>query len=129
MARLSCHATPLVGHAGNNICGFTGCLYGRYWARTSDPQLVDTEQTFARVRSTFDYPCKSALSASSVFAGVRFDRTLGVHTVHTDFASFTLAPGCQRVTSAAHTPSAPGVGCAPPGGATFETWYRRDPRR
>src|SRR5689334_3435735 len=23
---------------------------GRYWARTSDPQLVDTERSFARVR-------------------------------------------------------------------------------
>jgi hypothetical protein len=60
---------------------------GRYWARTSDPQLVDTEQTVAGVRSTFVTRCKSALSVSCLFAGVRFDRTLGVHTVHMDFRS------------------------------------------
>jgi len=27
-----------------------GLFYGRYWARTSDPQLVDSEQPFASVR-------------------------------------------------------------------------------
>ena len=31
---------------------------GRYWARPSDPQLVDTEQTFACVPSPFGYRCK-----------------------------------------------------------------------
>jgi hypothetical protein len=31
------------------LCG--GFRGGRYWARTSDPQLVETKQTFARVRS------------------------------------------------------------------------------
>jgi hypothetical protein len=28
----------------NAICRFAGLLDGRYWARTSDPQLVDSEQ-------------------------------------------------------------------------------------
>jgi hypothetical protein len=29
----------------------TGLFYGRYWARTSDPQLVDLVRPFAPVRS------------------------------------------------------------------------------
>src|SRR5881275_2956199 len=43
-----CHAS--VAHTRNRFEQFAGSFYGRYWARTSDPQLVDLVQPFASVR-------------------------------------------------------------------------------
>jgi hypothetical protein len=37
----SCHATPRVAQTSNVLSGIAGIFYGRYWARTSDPQLVE----------------------------------------------------------------------------------------
>jgi hypothetical protein len=39
-----CHRRLTVVSTANVICRFAGLLDGRYWARTSDPQLVDSEQ-------------------------------------------------------------------------------------
>ena len=36
-----CHTTMLVAYTRNRLSRFTGVFYGRYWARTSDPQLVE----------------------------------------------------------------------------------------
>jgi hypothetical protein len=45
------HATPIVARASNSFAQFAGLFDGRYWARTSDPQLVEMVQPFAPVRS------------------------------------------------------------------------------
>src|SRR5882724_6269887 len=36
-----CHTARRVATCGNNICPFAATFDGRYWARTSDPQLVE----------------------------------------------------------------------------------------
>src|SRR5207244_5689069 len=36
-----CHDTTRVATCGNAMLRFAGTFYGRYWARTSDPQLVE----------------------------------------------------------------------------------------
>ena len=49
-----CHNVATVVSSGNDDCPFAGLFYGRYWARTSGPQLVDSERRslrFAGVRS------------------------------------------------------------------------------
>src|SRR5215210_6641374 len=45
-----CHTTMLVAQMLNRIARFAGSSYGLYWARTSDPQLVDSGRAFAQVR-------------------------------------------------------------------------------
>src|SRR3954463_13744669 len=37
---------------------FTGCFYGRYWARTGHPQLVEMVQAFAPVRTSSPIPLR-----------------------------------------------------------------------
>jgi hypothetical protein len=44
LANLLLAPLPCVVQAGNESCRFPGLLDGRYWARTSDPQLVDSER-------------------------------------------------------------------------------------
>jgi len=44
------HGSASVAHTRNSFVRFAECFYGRYWARTSDPQLVDLVQPFASVR-------------------------------------------------------------------------------
>src|SRR3989442_2900922 len=46
-----CHSSTRVATEGNDMHRFAATFYGRYWARTSDPQLVDSGQPFASVRS------------------------------------------------------------------------------
>src|SRR5438552_13791166 len=46
----ACHARPLVACTSNNLVRFAESLYARYWARTSDPQLVEMGRPFASVR-------------------------------------------------------------------------------
>ena len=45
-----CHAVRNVAHPDTHTSGYAGLFDGRYWARTSDPQLVDSGQPFASVR-------------------------------------------------------------------------------
>ena len=62
----SCMALP---------CGFRAARAGRdgrYWARTSDPQLVDTRQAFAPVRS------RSVIPANRRFSRLEGSRPFGV---------------------------------------------------
>jgi hypothetical protein len=42
---------PAVAHLCNKKAPCAGLFYGRYWTRTSDPQLVDLGRPFAPVRS------------------------------------------------------------------------------
>src|SRR3954464_5517280 len=46
-----CHGSASVAHTRNSLVGFAGSFDGRYWARTSDPQLVELVQPCASVRS------------------------------------------------------------------------------
>jgi hypothetical protein len=46
-----CHTARVVAHLGTKIRRYAGISSGRYWARRSDPQLVDLVQPFAPVRS------------------------------------------------------------------------------
>ena len=36
-----CHTIATLVGSDNDDCPFAGLFYGRYWARTSDPQLVE----------------------------------------------------------------------------------------
>src|SRR2546430_5979530 len=47
----------------NETWGFAGTFYGRYWARTSDPQLVEQVLDLRRPPSLPHFPCIYSLSS------------------------------------------------------------------
>src|SRR5436309_2068977 len=46
-----CHGATRVATLDNEILCFAALFYGRYWARTSDPQLVEPVGRYAEVRA------------------------------------------------------------------------------
>ena len=63
--------------------------YGRYWARTSDPQLVDTRDTFAPRSRLFGIAANRRFRFVP-FAATERERTLSGRIGRTDFQHFTF---------------------------------------